>query len=339
MNSGNDAPCVVITGGSAGVGRATALAFARRGYSVGLIARGLDGLNAAKAEVEAEGSRALVLPADVADARAIEEAAEKAEAELGAIDVWVNCAMATAFSPFEALAAEEFRRVTEVTYLGQVYGTMSALKRMRRRDRGAIVNVGSALGYHGLPLQSAYCGGKFAIRGFTELVRSELIHDGSRVTLGMVVLPAVNTPQFDWARNKMAMRPQPAPPIYQPEVPAEAIVRAAETGARELVIGRASFKLILGSILAPGFVDKVLSRMGYTSQQTDEPAETRPDNLFLPVPGDFGAHGRFDARASGRAIETDSLRPVLTAAALAIPLAAGLVGYLMGRRRRHDEAS
>lgn len=333
MGIDSGAPCVVITGASAGVGRATAIAFARRGYCVGLIARGLDGLNAAKADVEAEGGRAMVLPADVADAREVDEAAEKAEAALGPIDVWVNCAMATAFAPFEALAAEEFRRITEVTYLGQVHGTMSALKRMRGRDRGAIVNVSSALGYHGLPLQSAYCGAKFAIRGFTESVRSELIHDASRITLGMVVLPAVNTPQFDWARNKMDMRPQPAPPIYQPEVPAEAIVRAAETRARELVIGRASFKLILGGILAPGFVDKILSRMGYSGQQTDEPADARPDNLFLPVPGDHGAHGRFDARASGRAIETESLRPMLTAAAVSIPLVAGLAGYLVGRRK------
>lgn len=332
MDIDNDAPCVVITGASAGVGRATAIAFARRGYSVGLIARGLDGLNAAEADVEAEGGRAVAVPADVADAAAIDEAAERIEAELGPIDVWVNCAMATAFSPFADLSPEEYRRVTDVTYLGQVHGTMSALRRMRTRDRGAIVNVGSALGYHGLPLQSAYCGAKFAIRGFTEAVRSELIHDGSRITLGMVVLPAVNTPQFEWARNKMAKRPQPAPPIYQPEVPAEAIVRAAETGARELVIGRASFKLILGGILAPGFVDRMLSRMGYSGQQTDEPAESRPDNLFLPIPGDFGAHGRFDARASSHAIETDRLRAMLVTAAVGLPLAAAVAGFLAGRR-------
>lgn len=328
-------PVVAITGASAGVGRATAVAFARRGYAVGLIARGVDRLETAKADVEAAGGSGLVLPADVADALAVENAAERVEQELGAIDVWVNCAMATVFAPFAAISADEYRRVTEVTYLGQVHGTMAAVRRMRLRDRGAIVNVGSALGYHGLPLQSAYCGAKFAIRGFTESLRAELIHDDSRVTVGMVVLPAVNTPQFEWARNKLPMRPQPAPPIYEPEVPAAAIVRAAETGAREILIGRASFKLVFGSILAPGLLDRMLAKMGYSGQQTDEPADpTRSDNLFSPVTGDYAAHGRFEARSSGHAIETGSFRTVLSAATIAIPVAAGVIGFLLGRRRR-----
>ncbi|MBL8660847.1 MAG: SDR family oxidoreductase [Rhodospirillales bacterium] len=328
-------PVVVITGASAGVGRATAIAFARRGYAVGLIARGIERLHEAKADVEAAGGVGLALPADVADASAIEAAAERVEQEFGRIDVWVNCAMATVFSPFAAMSAEEYRRVTEVTYLGQVHGTMTAVGRMRLRDRGTVVNVGSALGYHGLPLQSAYCGAKFAIRGFTESLRAELIHDGSRIRISMVVLPAVNTPQFEWARNKLPMRPQPAPPIYEPEVPAAEIVRAAETGAREILIGRASFKLVFGSILLPGLVDRMLSKMGYSGQQTDEPADpTRPDNLFSPVAGDYAAHGRFDARASGHAIETASFRGILTAAAVGVPLVAAVVGYFLGRRGR-----
>lgn len=335
MDLDRSRPVVVITGASAGVGRATAIAFARRGYAVGLIARGVDRLQAAKEDVEAVGGVGLALPADVADALAVEDAAERAEQALGPIDVWINCAMATVFAPFSAISADEYRRVTDVTYLGQVHGTMSAVRRMRLRDRGAIVNVGSALGYHGLPLQSAYCGAKFAIRGFTESLRAELIHDGSRVSVGMVVLPAVNTPQFEWARNKLPKRPQPAPPIYEPEVPAAAIVRAAETGAREILIGRASFKLVFGSILMPGIVERMLAKMGYSGQQTDEPAETtRSDNLFAPVTGDYGAHGRFDARASAHAIETASFRAMLTTAAIGIPIVAGIAGFFIGRRSR-----
>ncbi len=334
MDSDQSRPVVVITGASAGVGRATARAFARRGYAIGLIARGIERLQEAKADVDAAGGVGLVLPADVADASAIEAAAERVEQELGAIDVWVNCAMATVFAPLSAISADEFRRVTDVTYLGQVHGAMSAVRRMRLRDHGTVVNVSSALAYHGLPLQSAYCGAKFAIRGFTESLRAELIHDGSRIRISMVVLPAVNTPQFEWARNKLPMRPQPAPPIYEPEVPAAQIVRAAETGAREILIGRASFKLVFGSILMPGIVDRMLAKMGYSGQQTDEPADpVRPDNLFSPVTGNYAAHGRFDARASGHAIETDSFRAILTTAAVVIPLAAALAGFLLGRRR------
>ena len=289
---------VVITGASAGVGRATAVAFARRGFNVGLIARGLKGLEATKRDVEAAGGRALVLPLDVADAEAVSTAADRVVAEWGKIDVWVNDAMATIFSPVHEIKPDEFRRVTEVTYLGQVYGTMAALKHMRPRDRGTIVQVGSALSYRAIPLQSAYCGAKFAIRGFTDALRSELEHDKSRVRLSMVQLPAVNTPQFDWARSRMQQRLQPVPPIYQPEAIALEIVRAARTAPRELWIGHSALKAIIGTLLLPRLGDRILAKEGYGGQLTAEAAgRDRPDNLFEPVSGDPGAHGRFDRQA------------------------------------------
>ena len=240
---------VVVTGASAGVGRAAAVAFARNGFNVALIARGEDGLQGAQRDVRAAGGQALVLPLDVADADALSRAAERVIAEWGQIDVWVNCAMATIFSPVREIKPEEFRRVTEVTYLGQVYGTMAALRHMLPRDRGTIIQVGSALAYRAIPLQSAYCGAKFAIRGFTDALRSELEHDGSRVRLSMVQLPAVNTPQFDWARNRMGKRMQPVPPIYQPEAIAREIIRAAREAPRELWIGRSALKAIIGTML------------------------------------------------------------------------------------------
>jgi NADP-dependent 3-hydroxy acid dehydrogenase YdfG len=297
------ADTVVVTGASAGVGRATAIAFARNGFNVGLIARGLEGLEGAKRDVEAAGGRALVLPLDVADAEALSAAADRVVAEWGKIDVWVNDAMATIFSPVHEIKPDEFRRVTEVTYLGQVYGTMAALKHMRSRNRGTIVQVGSALSYRAIPLQSAYCGAKFAIRGFTDSLRSELEHDKCRVRLSMVQLPAVNTPQFDWARSRMHKRLQPVPPIYQPEAIAREIVRAARDAPRELWIGRSALKAIIGTLLLPRLGDRILATEGYGGQLTAEAARPdRPDNLFEPVSGDPGAHGRFDTRAHRKVI-------------------------------------
>jgi NAD(P)-dependent dehydrogenase (short-subunit alcohol dehydrogenase family) len=301
-----DPSVVVVTGASAGVGRATAVAFARNGFHVGLIARGRDGLEGARRDVEAAGGRAVVLPLDVADADAVSAAADRVVAEWGKIDVWVNDAMATIFSPVHEIKPDEFRRVTEVTYLGQVYGTMAALKHMRSRNRGTIVQVGSALAYRAIPLQSAYCGAKFAIRGFTDSLRSELEHEGSRVRLSMVQLPAVNTPQFDWARSRMPKRLQPVPPIYQPEAIAREIVRAARDAPRELWIGRSALKAIIGTMLLPRLGDRILASEGYSGQMTAEPARSdRPDNLFEPVSGDPGAHGRFDKQAHRAVIGFD----------------------------------
>ncbi len=289
---------VVITGASAGVGRATAQAFARAGAHIGLLARGADGLEGARREVEAAGGKALVQPVDVAQAEQVEAAAQAIEDAFGPIDVWINNAMVTVFSPFHAISAEEFRRVTEVTYLGVVYGTMAALRRMRPRNHGTIVQVGSALAYRSIPLQSAYCGAKHAIRGFTDSLRSELIHDGSRVRLTMVQLPGLNTPQFDWARSRLPESVQPVPPIYQPEVAAEAIYWAAHHDRRELFVGLSAVKAILGNKLAPGILDRYLAKAAVAGQQTGEPADpNRADNLAGPLPGDHGAHGRFDERA------------------------------------------
>ena len=294
---------VVVTGASAGVGRATVRRFAREGASVGLVARGRAGLEAARREVEAAGGRALVLSADVADADAVEDAAARVERELGPIAVWVNNAMASVFSPVREMTPDEFERVTEVTYLGYVYGTMAALRRMLPRDRGAIVQVGSALAYRGIPLQAAYCGAKHAIQGFTESLRAELLHDGSQIRLTMVQLPALNTPQFGWTRSRLPSKAQPVPPIYQPEVAAEAIHWAAHHDRRELYVGLSTSIVLLGNKLAPGLGDRYLARTGYDSQQTGEPRDpTLPDNLWAPVDGerDFGAHGAFDDRASER---------------------------------------
>ena len=288
---------VVITGAGAGVGRAAATEFARQGCDVALLSRDPDRLERAASELRSFGVRALPVPTDVADAGAVEAAADRVEAELGPIDVWVNVAMATVFAPVSKLTAKEVERGTAVTYLGQVHGMMSALKRMRTRNRGSIVNVGSALAYRSVPLQSVYCGAKFAIRGFTDSLRSELIHDGCKVTLTMVDLPAVNTPQFDWARNKMGRKAQPVPPIYQPEVPARAIVFGAFHPRRQIWVGFPTVVAVLANRVAPGLIDRYLAKSGYSGQLTDtpEPADA-PDNLFQPVPGAYGAHGRFDGR-------------------------------------------
>jgi NAD(P)-dependent dehydrogenase (short-subunit alcohol dehydrogenase family) len=290
---------VVITGASAGVGRATAREFARRGARLGLIARGHDGLEATRREVEALGGQALVLPGDVADAARVEEAARRVEERLGPIDVWVNNAMASVFSPVKEMEADEYRRVADVTYLGVVHGTLAALRRMLPRDRGTIVQVGSALAYRAIPLQSAYCAAKHAVAGFTESLRTELLHDGSRVHVTTVHLPALNTPQFDWVKSRLPRRPQPVPPIFQPEVAACAIVWAAHQRRREVWVGGPTVRAILADRLAPGYADRRLAETGYAAQQTDELADpARPHNLWRPLAGDHGAHGRFDDRAT-----------------------------------------
>jgi NAD(P)-dependent dehydrogenase (short-subunit alcohol dehydrogenase family) len=289
---------VVITGASAGVGRATVRKFARHGARIGLLARGVDGLEAAREEVEKLGSRALVVPTDVADPEQVEKAAAQIEAELGPIDIWINDAMTSVFSPIKKMTPEEFRRVTEVTYLGYVYGTLAALKRMLPRDRGVIVQVGSALAYRGIPLQSSYCAAKHAIQGFCDSLRCELLHDKSKVRVTMVQMPALNTPQFGWVKSRLSRRAQPVPPIYQPEVAADAIYFAAHNPRREFYVGIPSVKAIVTNKIAPGLLDHILARTGYDSQQYDGAKDpNRPDNLWQPVSGDHGAHGAFDSRA------------------------------------------
>ncbi len=290
---------VVVTGASAGVGRATVEEFAKQGYDVALLARDPERLEHAAAEVRAtHGVRTLAIPTDVADADAVEAAATRAEAELGPIDVWVNVAMATVFSPVSKLTAQEVERGTRVTYLGQVHGMMAALSRMRTRNSGTIVNVGSALAYRSVPLQSVYCGAKAAIRGFTDSLRSEIIHDKLAVHLTTVDLPAVNTPQFDWALNKMGVKAKPVAPIFEPEVPARAIFFAATHKRREVWVGFPTVKAILANRIAPGWIDKYLASAGYKGQLTDEALPANPPaNLFDPVLGNYGAHGRFDSQS------------------------------------------
>jgi len=320
---------VVITGASAGVGRAAVREFARHGASIALIARGLDGLEGARREVEAAGARALVLPVDVADPAAVETAAACVERELGPIDIWVNNAMTSVFSPIKAMTAEEYRRVTEVTYLGYVHGTLAALKFMLPRDRGTIVHVGSALAYRSIPLQSAYCASKHAVLGFYAALRTELLHDHSGVRTTMVQMPALNTPQFGWVRSKLPRKAQPVPPIFQPEVAARAIYYAAHHPARrEYFVGGSTVKAIFGNKLAPSFADHVLARNGYDAQQYDGHSDpSRPDNLYHPVPGDHGAHGSFDNCARDRSLEFWAEAHV-KALAFAVGAGAGLAGLV-----------
>jgi short-subunit dehydrogenase len=300
MRKRNQPEVVVVTGASAGVGRATVRRFAREGAHIGLLARGVERLEATRREVEEMGGRALVLPTDIGRCDDVEAAAREVEECFGPIDIWINNAMVSVFSPFKEMSPAEFRRVTEVTYLGTVYGTMSALRRMLPRNRGCIVQVGSALAYRSIPLQSAYCGGKHAIRGFTNSIRSELIHDGSDVHITMVQLPAVNTPQFEWEKSRLPNKPQPVPPIYQPEVPAEAIYWAAHNKRRELFVGVSSVKAIIGNKFFPGWLDHYLADKAYSGQQTDEPKDPdQPHNLWEPVAGDFAAHGKFDSKSRG----------------------------------------
>jgi NAD(P)-dependent dehydrogenase (short-subunit alcohol dehydrogenase family) len=294
----NGAEVVVVTGASAGVGRATVQAFARRGASIGLLARSREGLEAARREVESLGGKALIIPTDVADPEQLEAAAAAIEETFGPIDIWVNNAMVSVFSPAKDMTPAEYKQVTEVTYLGYVYGTLAALKRMLPRDRGVIIQVGSALAYRGIPLQSAYCGAKHAIQGFTESVRCELLHDGSNVKITMVQLPAMNTPQFNWVKSRLSRKPQPVPPIYQPEVAADAILWAAHHYRREWYVGGSTALTITANKIAPGFGDWYLAQQGYDAQQYDGLADPNwPNNLYEPLPGDHGTHGDFDSRA------------------------------------------
>lgn len=294
----------VVTGATAGVGRATSRRLAAEGFDVALLARGVDGLEATREDVERAGRRALAIPCDVADASAVSAAGQQIEEALGPIAVWINNAMTSIFSPFEKITPAEFERVTRVTYLGVVNGTRAALACMAPREEGKIVQVGSALAYRSIPLQSAYCGAKAAIRGFTDSLRCELRHRHSRIELTMVQLPAVNTPQFGWVRSRLPNRAQPVPPIYQPEVPAEAIVWAATHARRELYVAWSTLKaIVLGAKLFPAIGDAYLAEHGFDDQQTGEPRDAAaPDNLFAPVPGDHGAHGSFDARAKDRTL-------------------------------------
>jgi short-subunit dehydrogenase len=327
---------VVITGASAGVGRATAREFARRGARLGLIARGSAGLEAACEEAERLGCTVLMLPADVADHEQVEAAAEKVERELGPIDIWINNAMVSVFSPVQQMEPEEFKRVTEVTYLGVVYGTIAALKCMTPRNRGAIVQVGSALAYRSIPLQSAYCAAKHAIRGFTDSLRSELIHDNSKIHLTMVQLPALNTPQFDWVKSRLPREPQPVPPIFQPEVAARTIVWAAHHRRREVNVGLSTLKAIAGNKIIPGWLDRYLANVGYRAQQTGVPADpNRPNNLWKPLPNDHGAHGRFDSRAGSWSLQwwATSHRGWLALAGLGLAALAGF-GFVQKRERK-----
>lgn len=322
---------VVITGASAGVGRATARAYGQRGANVGLIARGAEGLAAAAAEVEAAGGTPLVLGLDVADAQSVEAAAGRVESELGPIDVWVNCAMAAVLAPVKDTTAEQFRRVTEVTYLGFVNGTLAALPRMLSRDRGTIVQVGSALAYRSIPLQASYCGAKHAMKGFTESLRCELLHDNSKVKVTMVHLPGTNTPQFSQVATTLRRHPRPVPPIYQPELAARAILWAADHPRREVFVGGPTPLAIWAGRVLPGLFDHYLARTNYEAQQTDiEIAEGRPSYLWEPLPGDAGAHGIFDPQAHSRSIQFELASHRRTTVAGAV----GLAVLALGKWRR-----
>ncbi|MFN3766965.1 MAG: SDR family oxidoreductase [Ectopseudomonas guguanensis] len=304
----DDCPVVVICGASAGVGRATAHAFAAAGYAVGLLARSDEGLAAATAELQDYDMPTLAISADVADANALALAAQRFEAELGPIDVWVNSAMVTVFAAIEQLTPEEIRRVTEVTYLGAVHGTLAALPLMRARNRGVIIQVGSALAYRAIPLQSAYCAAKFALRGFTDSLRCELIHQGSDVKVCMVQLPAINTPQFDWARNKLGQRVQPVPPIHDPGVAARAILSVASAPPRELWVGLPTLKAIIGNQFFPGLLDRLLARRAWQGQLSDGEPDPTGDNLFHSVDGLHEVQGRFTRRSRGHALALSSGR-------------------------------
>jgi NAD(P)-dependent dehydrogenase (short-subunit alcohol dehydrogenase family) len=325
---------VVITGASAGVGRAAALRFARAGSHLALIARDINALNDVQREVEKIGGRAIVLSVDVADPDAVLEAADTIAKSLGPIDVWINNAMVTVFSPVWLMLPEEFRRVTEVTYLGAVYGTMAALRHMRLRNRGAIINVGSALAYRSIPLQAAYCGAKHAIRGFTDSLRSELIHARSAITLTMVELPAVNTPQFDWARTHMPDQPRPVPPVVQPEVIADVIFHAALHPKREYWIGTSTLKAILANMILPGYLDRYLAKNVFGQQETRTPVATaRRDNLMTPVSGLHRVRGRFNNEATDAAVTMPG--PLARLIPLLIAGFGGLsVGLLVGGATR-----
>jgi NAD(P)-dependent dehydrogenase (short-subunit alcohol dehydrogenase family) len=328
---------VVVTGASGGIGRAVARAFGAKGDRVGLLARGETGLDGAVKDIERAGGQALAIPTDVAEYGQVEAAAEQVTGTLGPIDIWVNVAFTSVFAPFTQIRPEEFKRVTEVSYLGYVYGTRAALDRMLARDQGTIVQVGSTLAYRGIPLQTAYCGAKHAIQGFTEALRCELLHQGSRVRITMVQLPAVNTPQFDWVLNRLPNHPRPVAPVYQPEVAAKAVVHAAgHPGRREYWVGGSTVGTLVANKLVPGLLDRYLARTASEAQQTDQPADPgRPVDLWEPVDGrggrDFGGHGAFDDEAANRSLQAwVGRRPGLAAAAGG--LLAGLLALRVRRR-------
>lgn len=324
---------VVITGASAGVGRATVREFARKGADIALIARGIDGLKEAKKEVEQLGGKALIFPVDVSDSFAVDSAAEETEKQLGPIDVWVNNAMNSVFSPVKEMTAAEYKRVTEVTYLGQVYGALAALKRMTPRNRGSIVFVGSALAYRGIPLQSAYCAAKHAVEGFYDSFRTELMHDKSNIKTCMVQLPAMNTTQFGFVKNRLPLKPKPMGTIYEPEIAAKAIVYASEHNRREIFVGYSTMKAVIGDKLLPEYADKVLAKTGYKGQMTNEPdSSNRRNNLWEPIPGDHGAHGPFSNKALKFSLQTwMTLHPVLIRGVTAV--AAGIVSFFFVRNK------
>ncbi|HZV06559.1 MAG TPA: SDR family oxidoreductase [Gemmataceae bacterium] len=330
---------VVITGASAGVGRATVREFARRGARIGLLARGKDGLEGARRDAEKLGGKGLVLLTDVAVAEQVERAASAVEDAFGPIDIWINDAMVSVFSPVKEMTAADYRRVTDVTYLGFVHGTLAALRRMLPRDRGMIVQVGSALAYRGIPLQSAYCAAKHAIQGFTESLRCELIHDKSNVKVTMVQMPGMNTPQFSWSKNRLPHKPQPVPPIYQPEIAAEAIYHAAHHYRREWYVGGSTAIAISGNKLAPSLGDWYLGETGEKSQFTPEPADPNaPNNLYEPLPGDRGAHGEFDRLAHDFSLQwwMDRNRGWLTVGGV-IGLLGGLFLMKLGKDHKENE--
>jgi NAD(P)-dependent dehydrogenase (short-subunit alcohol dehydrogenase family) len=332
---------VVVTGASGGVGRAVVREFAKRGDSIAVLARGEVGLAAAADEVRAAGATPMMVPVDVADASEIEAAVARIEHELGPIDIWVNSAFTSIFAPFAEIRPEEFKRVTEVTYLGAVYATMAVLRRMRERDAGTIVQVGSTLAYRGIPLQTAYCGAKHALQGFHESLRCELLHDQSKVKVTMVQLPAVNTPQFSWVLSRLPERAQPVPPIYQPEVVARAVAYAADhPNRREYWVGASTAATLIMNAIAPGLLDRYLARTGFTAQQTGQPKDPdQPANLWEPADGrgghDFGAHGAFDQTAKPRSAQVFASQHHKALVGGATAAVAGL-GVAVGRKVRRS---
>ena len=325
---------VVITGASAGLGRAVARLFARRGWRVALLARGEDGLAGAARDVAELGGMPLAIPADVADPQAMHDAADRVAREWGGIDVWINNAMATVMGPIEEVTPDEFRRVTDVTYHGVVWGTQAALRHMRRQGRGTIVQVGSALAYRSIPLQAPYCAAKAAARAFTDSLRSELIHEGSPVRLTMVHMPGMNTPQFEWSRLKLDRVPQPVPPVFDPAAAAEAVVRAALEAPRELWVGGSTTQAILGQMVLPGFLDRLLSRKAWEGQMTGRRPIGRRDNLFAPVPGDHGARGPYVPQSSrSLSVFDPATVRALGIAAGGVAVLGALAGALAAARR------